>query len=141
MVDLARTIEAEKENVERVLKNLNLVIEKTDKSVIELAAIGTFLHNIYNGIENILKQILKTEGTDIFRTATWHKDLIKISVAKGIISEELSDRLYDYLSFRHFFVHGYGFMLKETNLMNLVNGIEDTWKQFISSIERYCKNS
>ena len=59
MVDFARTIEAEKENVEKALDNITLVMERQDKSIIELAAIATFLHNVYNGIENILKQILK----------------------------------------------------------------------------------
>ncbi len=92
MVDFARTIEAEKENVEKALDNITLVMERQDKSIIELAAIATFLHNVYNGIENILKQILKSENTKIFKTATWHKDIIKISISKGIIPEELYPR-------------------------------------------------
>ena len=139
MVDFARTIEAEKENVENALDNLTLVMERQDKSIIELAAIATFLHNVYNGIENILKQILKSENTKIFKTATWHKDILKISISKGIIPEELSDELFEYLSFRHFFVHGYSFMLKEEQLINLANGIKDVWKNFIKSVEDYIK--
>ena len=139
MVDFARTIEAEKENVEKALDNLTLVMERQDKSIIELAAIATFLHNVYNGIENILKQILKSENTKIFKTATWHKDILKISISKGIIPEELSDELFEYLSFRHFFVHGYSFMLKEEQLINLANGIKDVWKNFIKSVEDYIK--
>jgi len=52
MVDFARTIEAEKENVEKALDNLTLVMERQDKSIIELAAIATFLHNVYNKTVN-----------------------------------------------------------------------------------------
>ena len=55
MVDFARTIEAEKENVENALDNLTLVMERQDKSIIELAAIATFLHNVYNKIVNMEK--------------------------------------------------------------------------------------
>jgi uncharacterized protein YutE (UPF0331/DUF86 family) len=139
MVDLSRTIEAEKENIGRVLNDLALVMDRQSKSVIELAAIGVFLHNIYNGIENILKQIMKSENQDIFKTETWHKDLLRISSEKGIIDDELEEKLYGYLSFRHFFVHGYGFMLKEEQLMILANGIDDVWKSFIKSIENYRK--
>ena len=53
MVDVIRRIAAEKENVEKALDNLRGAMERREKSVVELAAIATFLHNIYNGIENI----------------------------------------------------------------------------------------
>ena len=57
MVDLARRIAAEKEKVERALDNLKNVMDRGEKTVVELAAIATFIHNIYSGIENILKQV------------------------------------------------------------------------------------
>jgi len=58
MSNLPEQVLAEKENVEKALNNLEETVARKEKSVIELAAIGTFLHNIYNGIENILKQTL-----------------------------------------------------------------------------------
>jgi len=135
MVDLNRKIAAEKENVEKALGNLKDATGRKKRSTVELAAIATFLHNIYNGIENILKQVLKAKGTEIPKSETSHKDLLDLSVSNGIIPEKLSDQLYEYLTFRHFFVHAYGFMLEETHLEDLANNIPDVWLQFLSAIQ------
>ncbi len=141
MVDITRQVAAEKENVEKALGNLRDAMGRREKSVVELAAIATFLHNIYNGIENILKQVLKAKGTEIPKSDTWHKDLLNLSVSLGIIPEKLSDDLYEYLTFRHFFVHAYGFMLEEAHLENLANNITNVWLQFLSVINKYCQTS
>jgi len=135
MVDLTRKIAAEKENVEKALDNLKDAMGRKERSTVELAAIATFLHNIYNGIENILKQVLKSRGNEIPKSETSHKDLLDISVSNGIIPEKLSDQLYEYLTFRHFFVHAYGFMLEEIHLEDLANNIPDVWLQFLSAVE------
>jgi len=137
MDDLHRRILAEKENVEIALSNLNETMARNPKTVIELAAIGTFLHNIYNGIENILKQTLKSRNIDIPKSISWHKDLLEISVSQGIISELLSDQLYEYLTFRHFFVHAYGFQLEESHLEVLANNIPDIWLKYLHEIDDF----
>lgn len=139
MIELTRKVEAEKENVERALDNLKETMERRERSVVELAAIATFLHNVYNGIENILKQVLKADGVEIPKSDTWHKDLLNLSVSSGIIPEKLSGELYEYLTFRHFFVHAYGFMLDEIRLEDLANNILNVWRQFSLVIEKYCQ--
>lgn len=139
MDKLPTQILAEKENVEMVLSNLKDAMARKEKSVIELAAIGTFLHNIYNGIENILKQILNAKNVEIPKSDTWHKELLNLSVSMGIISEKLSDKLYEYLTFRHFFVHAYGFTLEEKHLEDLANNIAEIWSQFLLEIENFLK--
>ena len=70
MDNLSKQVLAEKENVEIALSNLKKAMDREEKSVVELAAIGTFLHNIYNGIENILKQILKTKDIEVSKSDT-----------------------------------------------------------------------
>ena len=141
MNNVSKQINAEKEHVEVALSNLKEAMTRKEKSVIELAAIGTFLHNIYNGIENILKQILKAKDAEIPKVNTWHKELLNLSVSLGIISDGLSDKLYEYLTFRHFFVHAYGFMLDEIQLQDLANNIPDIWSQFIVEIEKFLRAS
>lgn len=135
MDELAEQILAEKENVDIALQNLETVMARTEKTVIELAAIATFLHNIYNGIENILKQILLSRDIEVPKSGTWHKDLLNRSLTAGVISEKLSSKLYKYLTFRHFFVHAYGFMLDEKQLEGLSHDIPEIWQQFLLEIE------
>jgi len=137
MNSLPKEVLAEKENIEKVITVLNDAMNRTEKSIIELAAIATFLHNIYNGIENILKQTLKKKTIDVPKSQTWHKDLLNISVSFRVISAELSDELYEYLTFRHFFIHAYGFMLKEEQLEGLARKIPDIWLRFLVEIKKF----
>ncbi len=69
------------------------------------------------------------------KSEKWHKDLLNRSLSSGIISEELSKKLYKYLTFRHFFVHAYGFMLDEIELEGLSNNIPEIWQQFLKEIK------
>ncbi len=141
MVDLTRIIAAEKENVEKALDNLKDAMGREKRSTVELAATATFLHNIYNGIENVLKQVLKAKSIDIPKSETSHKDLLNLSTSYGIIPEKLCDQLYEYLTFRHFFVHAYGFTLEEKHLEDLAEDIPDVWSQFLSAIQNRASDS
>ncbi|MDD2717308.1 MAG: hypothetical protein PHW04_15575 [Candidatus Wallbacteria bacterium] len=136
MVSLNERISAEIENVEISLGNLSKALGKSPKTVIELAAIATFLHNIYNGIENILKQTLKDQGREIAAGQSWHRELLLASVEKGIIAEALCGELFKYLGFRHFFVHSYGFMLQEDKVIVLAEDIPNIWKSFKAMIAK-----
>ncbi len=139
MDNLVKQIAAEIEHVEKSLNNLETAMAIKEKSVIELAAIATFLHNIYNGIENILKRILKAKNIIIPKSDTWHKDLLKHCVSDKIIHRKLSENLFEYLTFRHFFIHSYGFMLEESPLEDLADNISRVWTEFLAAIEYYRK--
>jgi uncharacterized protein YutE (UPF0331/DUF86 family) len=137
MDNLKKQIAAEEENINIALDNLKKVMKVKRRTVIELVAMGAFLSNIYNGIENILKQILIAKGKRISNTSNWHKNLIKFSVEFGIISEELSAKLYDYLGFRHFFIHGYSFNLNWGRMKSLVKDINELWLELKNCISEF----
>jgi hypothetical protein len=90
-------------------------IKKPD--MIETAALGLFLQSFYNGIENILKFIIKEKYSKLPSTDKWHKELldlcfIKTNEQKELFSENLKIVLDDYLSFRHFIRNTYTFKIK-----------------------------
>lgn len=131
--------EAEFENIDAVVSELFSVVktEKSEYSTTELAAIATFLHNFYNGIENTLKRVLFFKQIETKDTPTWHKDLLKTSSDIGIISNDLDNTLSNYLSFRHFFVHAYSFTLRWEDLKPLVDSLDETLRKFKSAIYDY----
>ena len=137
MAKLSEKIQAELDNIIQVLAEINKIKDKK-KSTAELAGLATFLHNFYSGIENILNQILKEKTITIVKSDSWHKDLLKISFENNIINEDLKIRLTAYLGFRHFFVHAYGFMLRENDIKNLTEKTEEVFKDFSDSISKYC---
>jgi len=104
MNELLREVEAEKEQILATLQALREALERREKTLIELAAIATFLYNAYNGMENILKRILRYRGITLPSSESWHKDLLAVSVDLQIISFDLSKRLDEYRAFRHFMV-------------------------------------
>jgi uncharacterized protein YutE (UPF0331/DUF86 family) len=124
----------EKEHIIITLRSLKLTLKRKEISIIELAAIATFLQNIYNGIENILKRILKYKKIQIRKSNTYHKDILNLSVKKKVITTEISNELNEYLAFRHFFIHGYGIMLDGDKLLPLAKKLPKVWKNFESEI-------
>ncbi|HCU25265.1 MAG TPA: hypothetical protein DF383_09620, partial [Deltaproteobacteria bacterium] len=103
----------------------------------QLAAISTFLHNIYNGLENILKRIALFRGVTLSRSSTWHKDLLLSSHKQGIFSEKSLNDLMNLLSFRHFFVHSYVFNVTWIDLKPLAQSIDKVVHRFKKEIFRF----
>ncbi len=137
MADLREKVDVELENISAVLAELKKIEGKPDKTVAELAGIGTFLHNFYTGIENILKQILGAKGISIPTSASWHRDLLILASEEKIITETTRKQLAKYLAFRHFFVHAYSFLLDESELRLLVDGVFDTYAIFKEEIDAF----
>ncbi len=132
--ELTREILAEKEYITKTLLLLKKTMARPEKDEAELAAMGSFIHNVYTGIENILKRILKFKQIIIPDSPSSHKDLLNQAVTIGLISPTLSDELDDYRGFRHFFVHAYVLFLDEEQLMPLAKNLPAIWQQFDQEI-------
>ncbi len=135
MSALSEEILVEKEHIEKTLDILREAVERTHKTVVELSAIGACIHHCYSGMENIIKRMLKSRKISVSKSSSSHKDLLDEAERQGIISNRLLNRLDKFRGFRHFFVHAYGFMLNEDELLPLATELPDVWKQFFGEIQ------
>ena len=78
MANLKDKSDAEIENIKQTFKEFLEHKKLPHLSVLELTRVATSLHDNYNGIENILKQILKHQYIQIPHCSSWHKDLLNI---------------------------------------------------------------
>lgn len=97
---------------------------------------AALIHNFYNGVENVLKQLVISKGLIIPDGPSWHSDLIETCVANRIISRPTSEMLEKYLGFRHFFSHAYSFDVDEERIAPLLEKIRDTHKSFVKDIAK-----
>ncbi len=139
MVNLKDRVNAEIINIERVLQELPSFDKLHTLSTLELAGVATLLHNFYNGIENIIKQILVNRNIPIPDSSTWHRDLLNDSVSNNIISDSTKESLGEYLAFRHFFSHSYALDLYPYKMEPLVEKANEILKIFQDEIIRAIK--
>jgi uncharacterized protein YutE (UPF0331/DUF86 family) len=135
MADHRLYIEAEYEEMEKALASLP-VKNLSKLSRLELAGVAALLHNFYNGVENVLKQIFHIKEIKTPQGESWHRDLLLKAVEKGIISDSLSNELKRYLAFRHFFSHGYAIDLSSDRMEPLVAALHKIFKNFKSEINK-----
>jgi len=60
---------------------------------------------------------------------------------KQIFSNESQKRLEEYLKFRHFLRHSYGFQLEWERMEVLINGINSFWETIKKDIHNFIENS
>lgn len=120
MADLNERVLVEEENIRHVLAQLPAAETLATLSDLELAGTAALLQNIYNGIENILKQVALEIGAKIPEGASWHRDLLNLAESRQIVQNLTVQALAPYMAFRHFFSHAYALDLEPDRMESLL---------------------
>ena len=135
MASLQDKINLDIENIDRVFAELPHHDVLSELSMLELAGVATLLHNFYNGVENILKQILYEKGIPVPQGRSWHKEILNLSEKEKIISPQIKNRLGEFLAFRHFFSHAYALDLYAEKMQPLVKSASTLYEEFKKEIK------
>ncbi len=143
--ELKEDIIDEQKAIEETLVRLREVRSRFDskyKDYCTEPAMGTYLMNFYNGIENIIKRISRQYYHTMPKGRSWHKELLELAFNPPngktvILNQGIVDRLHLYRGFRHRFVSGYGFQLKGEKMLELTDNIESLWDDIKESVSLF----
>ncbi len=135
----------EEKAIEETLERLHKIRGKFDPQAEDYStepAMGTYLMNFYNGIENILKRVSKEYYLTMPQGESWHKELLVLSFnpPEGkipIFNKDIVSRLHPYRNFRHRFISGYGFQLKGEKMLELTDNIGLLWSDIRKAISDF----
>ena len=113
---------------------------------IEASAAGSFLQSFYNGIESIVLLIFKAIKEEIPNDIHWHRKLFEKTFETNdkrtaIFQNNYKDQFIEYLSFRHFFRHSYGYEIDVVRLKPLINDVEKLWEFIEGDIRKFIENN
>lgn len=114
-------------------------------SEVNIAASAVYLMNFYNGIENIMKRCAREYYRKLPRGNDWHKNLLKQSYITNrnnipLFNADTADKLFNYLAFRHLFIHGYGFKLDWDKMKPLIDNVEELWREIKIQLKDFLDN-
>jgi hypothetical protein len=115
---LSADIQRQLDSLNRLEPEAAALLESGRSGSIEARAAGSILHDFYTGTEKIFQRIALELDGSLPTGADWHSDiLLRMTVEiqgrrPAVISEDLAQRLAEYLRFRHVFRHLYGFELR-----------------------------
>lgn len=146
--ELIEEIKEEIKNLERLEGELKSVLD--DISAMEREPIfkeirisGSILHDFYSGIEKIFERISLAVDNNFPQGEKWHIILLSQmaksygDIRPAVISENLYEKLKEYLKFRHLFRHIYGFELKWERIKPLVLSMPDVFDNFRKDIRKF----
>jgi hypothetical protein len=117
------------------------VMHKPDS--FELRAIGSILHDVYNGAEGICQHVAKEIDRRVPVGANWHRDLIEqmaqsfTKTRPAVIQVETAALLEKYRAFRHIFRNIYGPKLDWVQMKPLLDNAATTIDAFIADVEQF----
>jgi hypothetical protein len=132
---LVQKVTLEIENIDRLFadsKPLFDLCKLQQPDFVESSAAALILHSFYNGIENILLLIAKSERS-IPSGINWHTQLferafLSTETRSPLFAEDVKAPLKEYLTFRHFIRHAYAYSIDATRLLPLVLNAAATWE-------------
>ena len=133
MTNYREKVNAEIENINQVLSLLS-DNNVNNLSPLELAGTASILHSFYNGIENILKQSIISNGNSIPIGKSWHKQLLILAKDTIPLTNKLVKELLPYLAFRHFFSHAYVLDLDPNKIEPLLLNVRVVFNEFIELV-------
>ena len=135
MANYRLRIEAEYEAIDKTVSSLPSS-PLINLSQLELAGVAALLHNFYNGIENVIKQVFQAKGFKITEGPSWHRDLLLKAIDDKIISKALGEELKRFLAFRHFFNHAYSLDLLPEKIEPLAADASDIFDKLRKEIDK-----
>jgi len=118
-------------------KNIPETVDNYDK-----ATIGFYLHNFYNGCENIFTLIARTFENNI-DPQTWHRSILERmsleieGIRPAVIDDTLARQLDNFRGFRHVFRHCYSFELDWNRERIVLEQFHDTFINFKAAMEKF----
>ena len=93
MAECKSKVFAEFEAIEKTIAELP-VTPFFELSTLELAGVAALVHNFYNGVENILKQLSLDCGYDLPDGSAWHRDILVQSIEHDFITQQIVSECY-----------------------------------------------
>lgn len=140
---LKSEIEKELQELERLCSEMGSVLRCSEPTFIEVRAAGSILHDFYCAAEKVFKKIASRIDRDIPSGEDWHLQLLeRMTLAlpglrPAVISEEMRERLSEYLRFRHLFRNIYGFELRWRRIEELGHEMREVLVALRQDIERF----
>lgn len=106
-----------------------------------MTAASAGLHNVYNGIEDILVNIAKDVDDSVPDGSSMHQDLLDQmaveipGIRQALLSDELHRDLTELKGFRHLVPHRYGIELIGSKVMENVQRIARAFPEFVAALE------
>jgi hypothetical protein len=130
MCDLHETVRAELSNIAATLNQLPTARPCSRLSSLELAGVAAVLHSFYNGVEKVLKQVLRSRQLSVPQGSASHRDLVELALRLGVLSDHTLNALAPFLAFRHFFRHSYALDLSAEQMEPLVHDARKVYELF-----------
>jgi hypothetical protein len=138
---LIEEINIDLHSMEIIVNDVKTLLEdlKNDEADnIQKTALGGLVSQFYNGVENILKRILKHSSVEIPKGSNWHIELLNMFTIENFkknrlqlfLNSYLLEELSNYRRFRHYFFHGYSHNLNWAILNDAVKDISDVFNAF-----------
>ena len=109
----------------------------------DIRVIGSILHDFYTCLERIFRKISLEIDQRPLAGEMWHSDLLLQmnldipSIRPRVISDELREKLYEYLRFRHVFRNVYGFSLKWQKMKHLATNLVIVYKEISKNMRQF----